>query len=215
MHRSNFDRHNTYWFKGFRRNGHHANILLQTCDRYCKVLIRQSSYDDCFSCSQRQLNVRGYQCSPDLRYVLFQHNVKTVRDTSNILYVYTCTMELSNFRKWRTFLCNYRRESGRSARKSAARMLLLLDVVESQIWFCVWKYVFFWLINGFLCGCETWWFVWELSMIYFRFSLFSMWIDEFFGLTIFLCVFCVNLKSFFTHDIFGKSLFFSIFTKSI
>lgn len=29
--------------------------------------------------SQRQLNVRGYQCSPNLRYVLFQHNIKEVR----------------------------------------------------------------------------------------------------------------------------------------
>ncbi|CAG9099852.1 unnamed protein product [Plutella xylostella] len=26
----------------------------------------------------RQLNVRGYQCSPDLRFVLFQHNIKEV-----------------------------------------------------------------------------------------------------------------------------------------
>lgn len=28
--------------------------------------------------SQRQLNVRGYECSPNLRYVLFQHNIKEV-----------------------------------------------------------------------------------------------------------------------------------------
>lgn len=27
---------------------------------------------------QRQLNVKGYQCSLDLRYVLFKHNVKQV-----------------------------------------------------------------------------------------------------------------------------------------
>lgn len=27
---------------------------------------------------QRQLNVQGYQCSADLRYVLFKHNVKPV-----------------------------------------------------------------------------------------------------------------------------------------
>ncbi|VVC90327.1 unnamed protein product [Leptidea sinapis] len=26
----------------------------------------------------RQLNVRGYKCSPNLRYVLFQHNIKEV-----------------------------------------------------------------------------------------------------------------------------------------
>lgn len=31
------------------------------------------------SCFQRQLNVKGYQCSKDLKYVLFQHNVKLVR----------------------------------------------------------------------------------------------------------------------------------------
>ena len=29
---------------------------------------------------QRQLNVQGYQCSSDLRYVLFKHNVKPVSD---------------------------------------------------------------------------------------------------------------------------------------
>lgn len=27
----------------------------------------------------RQLNVKGYQCSHDLKYVLFRHNVKKVR----------------------------------------------------------------------------------------------------------------------------------------
>lgn len=27
---------------------------------------------------QRQLNVQGYECSSDLRYVLFRHNVKPV-----------------------------------------------------------------------------------------------------------------------------------------
>lgn len=27
---------------------------------------------------QRQLNVKGYQCSTDLRYVLFKHNIKYV-----------------------------------------------------------------------------------------------------------------------------------------
>jgi len=44
-----------------------------------------------FSCSttkqqtippQRQINVKGYQCSSDLRYVLFTHNVKYVSITS-------------------------------------------------------------------------------------------------------------------------------------
>jgi len=29
-------------------------------------------------CFQRQLNVHGYECSSDLRYVLFRHNVKPV-----------------------------------------------------------------------------------------------------------------------------------------
>ena len=33
---------------------------------------------------QRQLNVRGYQCSQNLKYVLFQHNVKT--ETDNFSY---------------------------------------------------------------------------------------------------------------------------------
>lgn len=32
---------------------------------------------------QRQLNVQGYQCSGDLRFVLFKHNVKPV---SNVKY---------------------------------------------------------------------------------------------------------------------------------
>lgn len=27
---------------------------------------------------QRQLNVKGYQCSTDLKYVLFKHNIKHV-----------------------------------------------------------------------------------------------------------------------------------------
>lgn len=35
----------------------------------------------------RQLNVQGYQCSNDLRYVLFRHNVKKVHDT-HLLYLY-------------------------------------------------------------------------------------------------------------------------------
>lgn len=30
---------------------------------------------------QRQINVKGYQCSHDLRYVLFKHNVKQVRNS--------------------------------------------------------------------------------------------------------------------------------------
>lgn len=34
---------------------------------------------------QRQLNVKGYQCSLDLRYVLFKHNVKQV---SGLLFHY-------------------------------------------------------------------------------------------------------------------------------
>lgn len=34
----------------------------------------------------RQLNVQGYQCSTDLRYVLFRHNIKKVR-ISIIYYI--------------------------------------------------------------------------------------------------------------------------------
>lgn len=33
---------------------------------------------------QRQLNVQGYQCSADLRYVLFKHNVKPVSKKERI-----------------------------------------------------------------------------------------------------------------------------------
>lgn len=32
---------------------------------------------------QRQLNVRGYQCTKDLKYVLFEHNVKQVSAKSH------------------------------------------------------------------------------------------------------------------------------------
>lgn len=34
----------------------------------------------------RQLNVRGYQCSHDLKYVLFSHNVKKVSSIKNIIF---------------------------------------------------------------------------------------------------------------------------------
>lgn len=36
---------------------------------------------------QRQLNVQGYQCSADLRYVLFKHNVKPVSNERMILVI--------------------------------------------------------------------------------------------------------------------------------
>lgn len=36
---------------------------------------------------QRQLNVRGFQCSNDLRYVLFKHNVKHVSKPSLFILI--------------------------------------------------------------------------------------------------------------------------------
>lgn len=44
----------------------------------------------------RQLNVRGYQCSHDLKYVLFSHNVKKVSQCDSY-YIYLNSVNLFFF----------------------------------------------------------------------------------------------------------------------
>ncbi|KAI8427643.1 hypothetical protein MSG28_002118 [Choristoneura fumiferana] len=88
----------TFRVTGLDVKGHPNVLCISTSS---KVLTCLKNHHNISICSRfgveykRQLNVRGYECSPNLRFVLFQHNIKEVyRQTFTAYYtIYDVTNE--------------------------------------------------------------------------------------------------------------------------